>query len=71
MRQLTSQQCNRLNFPAEWLLDVFCDESKKAYHRPRPYVMSIELPRNYANEYALGALTCFLTLIGLLLYWLV
>ena len=59
------EQCNQLSFPAEWLLDIF---NGQHHYRRRPYVMSIELPRNYANEYALGALACFLTLTSLLIY---
>jgi hypothetical protein len=60
-----------MNYPAEWLLDLIEDRrSIYDYHRRLPYVTTIELPSNYVNEYSLGALTCFLTLICLLVYWI-
>jgi hypothetical protein len=44
--------------PAEWLLDIFTSPGYQS-----PYMMSIELPNNYATWYANGALACVVALV--------
>ena len=64
-------QCTLISYPAEWLLDIFNGQrSCPQYHIRLPYVAHIEVPPNYATVYSCGALACFLTLIGILIYWI-
>jgi len=59
----------RLSFPSEWLLNVFEQHPRRRFSRP--YVYEIQVPKSYTTFYSCGALACFLTLIGILVYWIV